>query len=210
MNVQFGHNTFVISINAERLKAFRAVLRERGLEQPALYEGCYCKNGVLGCTLSHYSLIKLAKTLGLPYLIVLEDDAYPRKDCKEHLDKLFEHLPDDWRILKLEDLWHEKYQVVDDSNPYWFKGISFAGGSGSAAYILHHDSYDSIINAYEFYNFQIPADVVLNLKDLQDGFYVAKDLAFLQSNMTDSDSIHDNIKFEDKIWQNYKKIEDFI
>lgn len=44
-------------------------------------------SGALNCSLGHLAIIKMAKCLDLPFVVIFEDDAYPCIDIKTKLIK---------------------------------------------------------------------------------------------------------------------------
>lgn len=60
------------------------------------------KKGVVGCTLSHYTVLKKIVDEGRPYSLVLEDDVVLKEGWRDVVSKIFEHgFPQDIDVLYL-------------------------------------------------------------------------------------------------------------
>lgn len=103
--IDLNKNSFCLTCNINRYrylcKSFNAV----GLESPKLFPGVHHPiSGQTGCILGHIGIIMLARCLYLPYVIVFEDDAYPRQDVIEKFNEVIRILDDydpDWGMLSL-------------------------------------------------------------------------------------------------------------
>lgn len=91
---QLFQNSFCIHTKPEEYAAFRERFARMGLPDgliPSGYDGNHPKHLVPRventdwhsqlCGLSHYSLVKMAKTMGLPHVTIFEDDAVPVIGC---------------------------------------------------------------------------------------------------------------------------------
>lgn len=96
-------NAFVITDGGERLNRFRETFHVAGFDpMPEPWDACMLPdNPVLGCSVSHYSLVQHALALDLPYLLVFEDDAVPCDDAKMHLEEALANRPEDCLALTL-------------------------------------------------------------------------------------------------------------
>lgn len=68
-------NAFVITMDESRLSLLRRTFAASGLGQPAAVSGV--PGGVDGIRAAHRNVVAMARAMGLPYVIDLEDDAYP-------------------------------------------------------------------------------------------------------------------------------------
>ena len=59
------------------------------------------KSGPYKCMMSHAALIKLAKSLNLPFICIFEDDAYPCNNIYDKLKLFLSDIPNDARLLIL-------------------------------------------------------------------------------------------------------------
>src|SRR5438128_5695159 len=55
--------------------------------------------GAYGCLLSHVQVVREARGLGLPHLLIFEDDAVFAQDFAEKFRDRVEHVPSDWDML---------------------------------------------------------------------------------------------------------------
>ena len=57
--------------------------------------------GAVGCSLSHYSILKDAKELGLSNVLVFEDDVLFREDWEKTYTENYKDIPEDWDMIYL-------------------------------------------------------------------------------------------------------------
>lgn len=92
----FFKNSFMITIDDERYNKTIKIFQKYfdGLF-PKKFVGSHDKKltGPQNCTRSHVRIIEYAKQNNLPFVVVFEDDAYPRKDAKEKLSGYLYRLP---------------------------------------------------------------------------------------------------------------------
>ena len=91
--------SIVISRMPYRLEWMKKSFTVAGLPMPAIHlnalEGKGMTNKTLCCKMSHGKAVKYAKDHGWPYVLVFEDDAWPRFNAKEKLEELLMTLPND-------------------------------------------------------------------------------------------------------------------
>lgn len=146
--------SLVITCSENRLNIFKEMFKWHNLPMPTVLEGVRDKlNPVSGCSRSHMLAISYAKAHDWPYAMVLEDDAFPRYDCLEQLPKYFKELPENWQLVKLEDLKFEicrsHKKVVQGNNHFFIPGLDIYG-SGSAAYLIKNDFYLTALKLFNF------------------------------------------------------------
>lgn len=58
------------------------------------------------CSINHYFIVKAAMALGLPYVMVLEGDAYPMNGCRREIDLMLatHTIPDDADVVSFGNL----------------------------------------------------------------------------------------------------------
>ena len=66
--------------------------------------------GAVGCSLSHYKILKEAKELGLSNILVLEDDILFREDWEKIYTDNYKDIPEDWDMLYLST--NSIYKVI--------------------------------------------------------------------------------------------------
>ena len=89
--------SYAISIDNSKYELLKKTFKHAGFKNvPKLFNGVVdkTKTGPENCKASHIKLIQYAKDNCFPYVIVFEDDAYPRIDCKKTLEEYFKVVPD--------------------------------------------------------------------------------------------------------------------
>lgn len=175
----FFENSFVISINDRRLgnfyKIFDKMFGELGdsYRRPKHFYGytgnikpTYC------CELSHISLIRMAKCLDLPFIVIFEDDAFPRTDICDSLVRQISNIPDCCKILVLGWL---KYDNAVPFSENFNKFSSWVWGTQS--YIVFKSGYDEYIKEYDR-NTETLADEFFSV--MKDSTLLAKENLFIQ------------------------------
>jgi glycosyl transferase family 25 len=101
--------------------------------------------GILGCTMSHLAVFKLAKERQYPHVLILEDDFYftvTQDELENELQQFFQaNIP--FHVLMLS---YHIQQSTPTEYPFLQKVIEAQTASG---YIVHHSFYDTLINLYE-------------------------------------------------------------
>jgi GR25 family glycosyltransferase involved in LPS biosynthesis len=196
MDISLSRNAFVISCNQTKLNLFRNIFDYYKLPQPHLFDACLAYDGRLGCLLSHYFLYKLAYMTNMDYLIVYEDDILPRNDALKHFEAAIKHVPDDWKFLKLEDVFFNKFKNKTIINEYWFTGTNAIKGSGTGAYIIRRNALMEMIRLCESYRFDPRVPIDLLHQYIKGGFYILNDLMFLQHNLHNQSTLHGKMMFK--------------
>ena len=142
-------NAYVITNGGERLEQFRRTFSAVGIDPAPVREWKACmapeKDGIaLGCSISHYSLVRYAREADLPWLVVFEDDAVPVDAAAEKMAKEFDAHREDGKTLCLSLGWSY------DSDPD--KGRDRGAHRrvyGTHAYILFgRPAYDAFMDAF--------------------------------------------------------------
>lgn len=174
-------NSYCITCDDSRYKLLSKIFNYNNIPIPIKCIGIVNSNGVIGCALSHLSLVKYAKANDLDYIVIYEDDAYPCFNIKFLLDYYCKDIPDDADCLVLGTISafpygsHLKYKY--SPNIY-----------GSHAYILFKSSYDRYIHfmTNEYKLGTLPADIIL--KNFRT--YICADNLFIQYNKTSYKTIN--------------------
>jgi len=121
------------------------------------------EQGILGCTMSHLSTIKLAKERGYKNILILEDDYYfiiSKEEFEKELSQFFdEKIPYDVCMIS--------YNINESKSteyPFLKKVIDGQTGSG---YIVKDSFYDSLIEIFE--------EAIPLLRDTQQHWKYAND-----------------------------------
>lgn len=171
-------NSFVLTIDDNRLSRFYNFLRAEGIEVlPKKFIGFTNDNlgGVENCTLGHISIVKMAKALDLPFIFIFEDDAYPIDNLKQKLDIYLKGIPDDAYVLKLG--WWYNYKLSNLNNKF---NLSNDNTWGTHAYIIFKNAYDFYLNEYNK-DLKLAADWFFKkMSDANKKVAVSKELLFIQ------------------------------
>ena len=159
-------NSFVISINDKRYKLFKKIFNYYQLPLPKLFNAVKHNNPVLGCLLSHYNILKLATLWSLPYIFVFEDDVLPNKNIIHYLNEALKNVPDNFNILKLENI------VINIESSFQLVKL-----------------VENLIQSIT------PIDVILELANkifYNFNMYISKNILFVQHNLHKQKTIHNN------------------
>jgi len=101
--------------------------------------------GFIGCSISHYQCIKQAKELGLPHILICEDDARWLNPTKftEQINKFLSIHKDDWDVLILGGNNIGEYENVDDTC------IRVKKCQTTTAYLVKEHYYDKLITNFK-------------------------------------------------------------
>jgi len=150
-------HAYVITDGCVRFEQFKRLFAAAGLDPlPKVWNACTLPgHGALGCSISHYSLVRHALEEDLPMLVVFEDDAVPVDGAAEKLAEAIRARQPDALCLSLG--WNY------DSDPD--KGADRGAKRkvyGSQAYALFgRKAYEAYIETYEKHGCE--ADAVLGL-----------------------------------------------
>lgn len=168
-------NAYVITDGGERLEQFRRTFKAVGLADPLpkVWDACMApeKNGIaLGCSISHYSLVRFAREAELPWLVVFEDDAVPVDAAAEKVAKEFDaHREDGTLCLSLG--WSYDSDPEKGRNRNEKRRVY-----GTQAYVLYgRKAYDAFMAAFTKNGSQIDITV-----DIMEGSVMAEECLFAQ------------------------------
>lgn len=110
--------------------------------------------GSLGCKMSHYNVIKLAKDADLPYVIVFEDDIVLSENKDDMLKEIYNFINDnnvDWDIIYLGGkITGKTYETVNK-----YKHIKRVQCSlHTRGYILKKKMYPIVMSSFVKYNYE--------------------------------------------------------
>jgi GR25 family glycosyltransferase involved in LPS biosynthesis len=96
-------------------------------------------NGAMGCKMSHYNVIQIAKDKNLPYAIIFEDDVTIRKNKETAFNELKNIELDDWDIIYIGgSVRGEKYEKITEHIQRIQSSYSTMG------YIINKRAYDIV------------------------------------------------------------------
>jgi glycosyl transferase family 25 len=105
------------------------------------FPACRSLTPPIGCTLSHLTVLKLARERGLPSVLVFEDD-FEFLVSKDVLDDVLIHLPEDYDVVMLS------YNLLR-SEPYNHRFVRVLEAQTASGYIVHSRMYDRLIATLE-------------------------------------------------------------
>lgn len=185
-------NNFCITCNIKKFQFQNNLFQKFNLPKLNIFQAFSMPNKVYGCTLSHMACVNTAMYRHMPYVVIFEDDAYPRKDILEYSKKALANLPPDWDVLKIEEL---RFRAIPEKkkeyfNEYWFTCVNTIKtcGVGSAAYIINSKFYDKYVKMHLACDFKIPADCIFNKAGCK--LYFASKMWFLQHMLHGEQTIH--------------------
>lgn len=117
-------------------------------------------NGEIGCSLSHYSIIKHAKIKNYKKVLILEDDVTFRADLNNVIEDYLNELPDNWERINFDSY------VVDYTDSIWVsrseKNLWYLLNKNwmlNTAYALSYTHYDYYLNYLNNILFKTPCDL---------------------------------------------------
>lgn len=177
----FLRNSYVITIDDERYNIFKLLFSKCFYSDivPKRFDGFVQSDlkSTYKCMLSHVAIVRMAKSMNLPFVVIFEDDAYPCIDIKRKLEKQLEIIPQ----CNIALLGWNKYDSCNCIDNLWNSLNKWAWGSH--AYIVFNCAYDSYIETYDKNPYMVA--------DSFFGFYgnktiMPKDNLFIQYNITKS------------------------
>ena len=171
----FRHS-FVMAKDEKEYDRFCSRMKAQGFDMmPRVFYGNFpkCLVGDKGyrskfvlCSLAHFFLVRMAKTLDLPHITIFESDAYPMKECKEKLRIFLEGgVPDDSDELVFGNLhFIRNYNrfLKDAGNKF---GRIKCNLWGAHSVVVFRKAYDQWLRAYLKCDWEIHADFFNNLVD---------------------------------------------
>jgi hypothetical protein len=162
--IKLDENAYCLSCNLNRFHYLQKCFESVGLKPPTLFPGAILNDGASGCLIGHISIVMMARSLNLPYIVVYEDDAYPRKDVIHKFNLLVNELDSidpNWGMLSIgrsgeisgwdgntQDFWI-KYKTDEDRNCLKSKVVDMGNflsipknSNGSHSYIVRNWCYN--------------------------------------------------------------------
>lgn len=140
-------NAFCLSVDKRRRDNFTRIFSKLFGVVPRFFDGYTDNpNGRINCNVSHMAMVKMAKAMGMPYITIFEDDAFPRPDAKYILGECMKHVPVDATMV----VWgfgnspgnlsvvNEYMQRAEKPDYLW----------GSHAYTIFKSGYDKYSELY--------------------------------------------------------------
>lgn len=185
---------FVLSIYPDRLNFLNNIFSVNSLKIPTPFTGFQMTNlnGFENNTLGHVAIIRMAKSLNFPGIVVFEDDTYPCKDIKQKLSSINE-IPNDLECLILG--WIQNNNVKSDK----FNHIHGVPLYGTHSYLLLESGYDRFLNFFS--TTRKNADWIFCSRINQ--FYFYNECLFIQYNFGQSVGNQQKYRYEDGLGHNF-------
>ena len=157
-------NSFVMTTRDDLYELFKVRFTRNGWPEdlvPKKFIGTYPKPIMKGkeniqlCTLSHYCLVNMAKTIDLPWITIFEDDALPIRNGFGILKRfmLENELPDDADMVVWGNL-----EFISNSEPFLYNphkkpyGLLREDIWGAQSYTIFKKNYDTWLDAMRFWD----------------------------------------------------------
>jgi GR25 family glycosyltransferase involved in LPS biosynthesis len=148
------------------------------------------KPGAMGCSLSHYFIVKMAKQLGLKNVLILEDDIEFAPDLQDQFNEYVQQLPTDWHMLYLggnHGIGFPLQPLTANLSQMRFSYTSHAVG-------LNHTIYDTVLQS--IINLRAPVDVCYaHVQYNNNAFVFNPHLAWQRSSYSDVEQADVNYEF---------------
>lgn len=96
-------NSYALTINQRRFDLLCKTFEKCRIDPPSRIAGIRNRSicGGSCCSIGHRTIVQAAKIMDLPYVCIFEEDAYPRPDCRDYIDKALADVPDDAECVVL-------------------------------------------------------------------------------------------------------------
>jgi len=142
MNLNQYHRYINLRCRPEKDILCKNELSKIGISDPKRYNAFKTKDGIVGCGMSHLSVIQDAKNNNYPYILVCEDDVV-FKNPEQIVEKINNLKDEDWDVLLLGGNMFQPYSIHSDDA---FKiGRCFT----TTAYIVKNHYYDTLIKCWQ-------------------------------------------------------------
>ncbi len=190
----FISNSYVLSIDQKRQDLIKMIFNYYDIPIKGVYTGfrnnftqmfkndkyANIYSGALNCSLGHLAIIKMAKCLDLPFVVIFEDDAYPCIDIKTKLIKYLSQIPDDADIVSLGV---SRIKGQQQNVSVYFSKVD-GEVNGSQSYIIFKKAYNRYIDYYNSHQ-NVASDVIMNTFSCCN-FYRTNENLFIQYNHSKS------------------------
>lgn len=145
----FFKNSCMITIDDQKFMKTCEIFQKKfnGLRPLKVY-GSHDKKltGPQNCKQSHINVVKYAKDKNLPFIVVFEDDAYPRTDALERLEEYLYRIPGNSDFIVLG--WSNHSSKTKQLFTLPFNRLTSIL-SGSHSYIIFKSAYDKYLKYME-------------------------------------------------------------
>lgn len=142
MNLNKYHRYINLRERPDRDILCKDQLRQIGISEPKRFNAFKTTSGIIGCGMSHLSVIEDAKKNNYPYILVCEDDVV-FKDHYKMLEKIDNLKDETWDVLLLGGNMFAPYSIHSDDAYRIHKCFC------ATAYIVREHYYDTLINCWQ-------------------------------------------------------------
>ncbi len=131
------------------------------------------KMGMMGCYLSHRTLLKHLETLPVASNnahLILEDDAYVPPDFWKQWEQVLEEAPGDWEILQLGVTFPNLRRIKSEGGGRVHRHLGDKGNGGTFAYVVRHSALRKINTHLEYMT--DPIDIMFRNKWREWNYYI--------------------------------------
>ena len=142
MELNKFHRYINLDCRPDRDTLCKDQLSQIGIDSPKRFSGFKTTDGIVGCGMSHLTILKDAKAKKFPYILICEDDIVfgSSKILKTKIDKLQN---DEWDMLLLGGNMFHPWS--DHSEDAYRIHKCFT----TTAYIIREHYYDTLINCWQ-------------------------------------------------------------
>lgn len=162
---EFFNNAFVISFNTNNTNLMKQLFDIHHLSMPKIFPASHNSDltGPYNCLLSHVSIVRMAKALDLPFVVIFEDDAYPCDNVYIKLEEVLKYIPTYVNILLLGWASEARPYGLQKFDQIYNKITRIIGGSH--AYVIFKSGYDEYLNKYQENSQQTADGIFSTIKD---------------------------------------------
>lgn len=138
-------NSFCLSVSTKRQSDFIRIFNSTFGACPRIFRGFRDdRGGVYSCSLGYSAIIRMAKSIGMPYVGIFEDDAYPRVDCIAAIDNVMNVIPIDAKMVFLG--YNKYFGKLDNKSDM---SIMTSDLYGTHSYVVFSNCYDEYLDLYD-------------------------------------------------------------
>lgn len=142
MNLNRYHRYINLRDRPDRDILCKEELKSIGISNPQRYNAFKTKDGIIGCGMSHLSVLQIAKDNKMPYILICEDDVV-FKDHMKMLEKLDNLKNEVWDVILLGGNMFQPYSIHSDDAYRIHKCFT------TTAYIVREHYYDKLIECWQ-------------------------------------------------------------
>ena len=197
------YDIYLINIESreDRLRETLEVLERYPILGIKVFKAIKCSRGQVGCAASHVSLVNYAKSKGMKYIIVMEDDNEFDIDCSELeyvLDSLISNL-DKWNIYNANPSYHaDTFEI----NHIFEDFVDVSWGNTTNFIIYSETSFYKMLTKCDLTQ---PIDVFIPW-NFRQAVYLKNLVAYQRPSYSDIDEMDVGARYYDLSMGEYKRM----